>query len=132
MAGPMRWDEYGEKCRANGNLALQVFVCVTTPVEPGPPPQDVMAKHKAYVAGLEVDGKVFLAGPLSNAEGTYMSGAGMIVLRTASLEEARALAEADPMHAAGVRSFTLQAWRLNEGAPLPGVRLSQRGFDMTI
>lgn len=129
MSGPMKWEDYAEKCRAAGNLALEVFVCFTNPVKPGPPPPDVMAEHKAYIAGLETGGQVFLAGPLSNADGTHMSGGGMIVFAAASLAEARALAENDPMHKAGVREFTMQAWRLNEGAPLPGMRLSSRSFD---
>ncbi len=129
MAGPMKWDEYGEKCRENGNLAMEVFVCFTTPINPGPPPADVLAAHKAYIAGLETSGQVFLAGPLSNEEGTHMSGAGMIVLAASSIEAAAELAAADPMHSEGVRSFKIQAWRLNEGAPLPGVRLSNRSFD---
>ncbi len=129
MAGPMKWDEYGAKCRENGNLAMEVFVCFTTPVQPGPPPPDVMAEHKAYIAALETSGKVFLAGPLSNAEGTHMSGAGMIVFAASSVAEAAALAENDPIHKAGIRNFTIQAWRLNEGAPLPGIRLSNRTFD---
>ena len=130
MSGPMKWDEYGAKCRESGQLALEVFACVTTPVNPGPPPADVMAAHKTYIAGLETGGQVFLAGPLSNAEGTHMSGAGMIVFRAGSIAEARAFAERDPMHKAGIRTYTLQAWRLNEGAPIPGVRLSRRSFDL--
>ncbi len=115
MAGPMKWDEYGAICRENGQLALEVFACVTTPVEAGPPPQDVLAEHKAYIAGLETSGKVFLAGPLSNPEGTHMSGAGLIVFAAADMAEARALAAGDPMHRAGIRTYSLQAWRLNEG-----------------
>lgn len=130
MAGPMKWDEYGAKCRENGNLAMEVFVCFTTPVQSRPPPADVMAEHKAYIAGLETSGAVFLAGPLSNEEGTHMSGSGMIVFAAGSIAEATALAEGDPMHKHGIRTFKLQAWRLNEGAPLPGLRLSQRSFDV--
>ena len=42
-----------------------------------------------------------------------------------------ALADADPMHEQGQRGYVLQAWRLNEGAPLPGLRLSARSFDMS-
>ncbi len=130
MAGPMKWDEYGKICRENGNLAMQVFACMTTPVRPGPPPPDVLAQHKAYIAGLETTGKVFLAGPLSNPEGTHMSGAGMIIFAAADMAEANALAADDPMHQAGIRDFTVQAWRLNEGAPMPGLRLSNRSFDL--
>lgn len=59
-----------------------------------------------------------------------MSGSGLIVYVAPSLDAARALAEADPMHQAGQCRFTLQAWRLNEGAPIPGLRLSSRSFDL--
>jgi uncharacterized protein YciI len=130
VAGPMKWDEYGAICRENGQLALEVFACTTSPVAPGPPPPDVLAEHKAYIASLETSGRVFLAGPLSNAEGTHMSGAGLIVFAARDMEDARSLADGDPMHIAGIRTYSLQAWRLNEGAPIPGLRLSRRSFDI--
>ena len=34
----------------------------------------------------------------------------------ASFEEAAELADADPLHKAGVRTYTLQKWRINEGS----------------
>ena len=42
--------------------------------------------------------------------------AGMFVLRAASFEEAAAIADDDPLHKAGVRTYTLQKWRVNEGS----------------
>lgn len=128
MAGPPKWDEYGAMCREAGQLAMEVFVCFTTPVQPGPPPTEVMAEHKAYIASLEEDGRVFLAGPLSNAEATHLSGGGMLVFRADDLEAAKAIADGDPMHREGIRTYKMQAWRLNEGAPLPGSRLSKGIF----
>ncbi|TVR09664.1 MAG: hypothetical protein EA385_06490 [Salinarimonadaceae bacterium] len=129
MAGPMNWDEYGETSRAAGNWAKQVFACFTTPAQSGPPPADLLARHKAYVASLETDGSLFLAGPLSDEEGSVMSGAGLVVLAARDMAHARSLAAADPMHEAGFRRFVIQAWRLNEGTPIPGLRLSRRSFD---
>ena len=126
----MTWDEYGAKCRAAGNLAMEVFACFTTPARPGPPPPDVLSAHKSYLAGLEAEGKVFLAGPLSTEDGAFMSGAGLIVFAVSDLTTARDLAEDDPMHREGIRTFRLQAWRLNEGSPVPGLRLSDRSFDL--
>ncbi len=36
----------------------------------------------------------------------------MFVLRANSFEEAAAIAKTDPFHAAGLRTFTLQKWRI--------------------
>lgn len=40
---------------------------------------------------------------------------GMIVVRARDFEEARAFADRDPMHARGLRSYSVQRWRVNEG-----------------
>lgn len=128
MSGPMTWEDYGTICRARGALAIEVFACFTTPARAGPPPADLLAAHLDYQKHLEAEGSLFLAGPLSDAEAGHLSGAGLIVYAAPTLDAARALAEADPMHRAGHRVFSLQAWRLNEGAPMPGLRLSTRSF----
>jgi hypothetical protein len=36
-------------------------------------------------------------------------------LRAGSFAEAEAIANEDPLHKAGLRTFTLQKWRVNEG-----------------
>jgi hypothetical protein len=48
----------------------------------------------------------------------------MIIYRAASMEDARKLADADPMHAAGARSYTVRRWMVNEGALTLSVGLS--------
>ena len=55
-----------------------------------------------------------------------MSGGGLIVYRAGSLDEARALAEADPMHRDGKRSFTLRRWLINEGSLTVSLALSSQ------
>lgn len=130
MSGPPKWADYGETSRARGSLAMEVFACVTSPARPGPPPADLLDAHLAYQMKLEAAGKLFLAGPLSDDAGEMMSGAGMIIYAVDTIADARALADADPMHSAGQRTYTLQAWRLNEGAPMPGLRLSSRSFEL--
>ena len=42
-------------------------------------------------------------------------GEGMVITRAGSLAEARKIAEEDPMHQCGARSFTVRPWLLNEG-----------------
>jgi uncharacterized protein YciI len=125
----MNWNDYGTICRDRGALAREVFACITTPAKPGPPPAELLAAHLAYQRELEARGALFLAGPLSDVTGTMMSGAGLIVYAAPDIAAALALAEADPMHRSGQRAFTVQGWRLNEGAPVPGLRLSSRSYD---
>jgi hypothetical protein len=50
----------------------------------------------------------------------------MIVLRAASYEAARALADEDPLHAEGVRHYTIRRWRMNEGAMSFTLRFSDQ------
>jgi uncharacterized protein len=39
----------------------------------------------------------------------------MFVYRADSLDEARKIAESDPMHSSGARRFRIRSWLLNEG-----------------
>ena len=55
-----------------------------------------------------------------------MEGAGMILYRAESMEKARALADADPMHASGARSYRLRKWLVNEGSPSFAMALSEQ------
>jgi uncharacterized protein YciI len=70
--------------------------------------------HLRHQATLEKAGVLFAAGPLADEEGKP-TGTSMTVVRAADAAEARRIAEADPMHAAGVRTFTVNRWSLNEG-----------------
>src|SRR3546814_7767222 len=56
------------------------------------------------------------AGPHWADDEESWEGEGMIVLRAGSLAEARAVAEADPMHASGARTFRVRPWLINEGS----------------
>ncbi len=110
------WSEYKETAKSRGALALELYVVESTP-EKGPDAlKATIGDHLAYQRTMEDAGKLAFAGPLSDATGEHMQGNGMIVYRAASLEEARSLAENDPMHAQGVRSFTIRKWLVNEGS----------------
>jgi uncharacterized protein len=71
-------------------------------------------KHVAWLLGLEADGVLFLSGPLLSGPGTG-PGSGVTVIRADDHDAARAIAAADPFVQAGLRTFTLHRWRLNEG-----------------
>lgn len=110
------WSEYMQTAKSRGALALELFVVESLP---GGPVADVKANlpdHLAYQRTLEERNILVLAGPLSDASGKEMQGAGLIVYRATSMDEAQKLAENDPMHKSGARSFTLRKWLVNEGS----------------
>ena len=71
------------------------------------------------------------AGPLSDESGTQMQGTGMLILRAESFDAAKALAENDPMHISGARSFTLRKWLINEGSLTVSVNLANQSVGLT-
>lgn len=92
--------------------------------KPSPTPEKLKAllvEHLEYMIGLEKRGLLFASGPLADGAGPP-TGAGLTILRTASIEEARALAEADPFVKNGVRTFELKEWTIMEGTL--GLRLN--------
>ncbi|MGP6087149.1 YciI family protein [Antarctobacter jejuensis] len=118
------WTTYRETARSRGALALELFAVTTFPAEGGADLAEVLPDHLAYQRQLESQGSLVMAGPLSDETGTQMQGAGLIIYRAATMEDARALADADPMHARGARNYTLRRWMVNEGALTLSVGLS--------
>ena len=118
------WSEYKSHAIDRGALALELYVAQSTPAGA---PEDVKANlpdHLAYQAELERAGKLAFAGPMSDETGDHMQGMGLIIYRAESIEEAKALAEADPMHVSGARAFVLRRWLINEGSLTLEVGLS--------
>ncbi|MDV7141455.1 YciI family protein [Tropicimonas sp. TH_r6] len=124
------WSEYKQEARERGALALELYVVRTRPAKPPEALREMLPTHLAYQAELEAAGKLAFAGPVSDESGENLLGEGMIIYRADSLDEARALAEADPMHKSGTRSFDLRRWLINEGSFTLTVGLSgqQVGF----
>lgn len=125
------WADYKAQAKARGALALELFVVHSTPAKS---PEEVKANlpdHLAYQAKLERSGRLAFAGPMSDETGDQMEGVGMVVYRAESLQVARALAEADPMHTSGARSYTLRRWLINEGSFTLHVGLSTGGATLS-
>jgi uncharacterized protein YciI len=78
-------------------------------------------EHIRWLLGLERDDVLFLSGPLLSGPGTG-PGSGATVIRAGDEEAARVIAAGDPFVLAGLRTFTVHRWRLNEGSI--GVRIS--------
>lgn len=75
-------------------------------------PPELMQAHLAHQVDLEKSGIMFAAGPaFTEGEETF----GIIVIRAANRAEATKIADADPLHTAGVRTYSLREWTVNEG-----------------
>lgn len=125
------WADYKAEAKGRGALALELYVAHSTPAKA---PQDVKASlpdHLAYQADLERAGQLAFAGPMSDETGDHMQGMGLIIYRADSLETARALAEADPMHKSGARTFVLRRWMINEGSVTVSAKLSTGGATLS-
>jgi uncharacterized protein YciI len=111
-------------------LRKKLYVLLSKPRVAAEKLKPLLAAHLEYMVGLEKRGLVFASGPLADGEGP-MSGHGMTVLRVASAVEARAIAEADPFYANGLRSFELKEWTIMEGTLGLRVNLSDQSVEVT-
>ncbi len=99
---------------AKNFLGKEMYLVITRPVR-SPEINKRVGEHLEHQVALEKAGVLFAAGPLY-PKGSSEPEAGMFVLRANSFEEAEAIAAADPLHKAGLRTYTIQKWRMNEGS----------------
>ena len=118
------WAEYKFQAKARGAMALELFVVISTPAKSPLHVKEVLAEHLAYQAEIERAGRLAGAGPLSDETGTQMEGAGLIIYLAEGLYDAKALADGDPMHSSGTRTYILRRWLVNEGSGIQGRVLS--------
>jgi uncharacterized protein YciI len=110
-------------------LGKEMYLVITRPVR-SPEIAKRLPDHLAHQVDLERRGIMFAAGPLYDRD-SNVPQAGMFVLRAGSFEEAEAIAKTDPLHAAGLRTFTLQKWRVNEGSITVKINYSDRTVEIT-
>jgi uncharacterized protein len=111
-------------------LRRKFFVVLS---QPSPTPEKLKAflvAHLEYMIGLEKRGVLFASGPLGDGRPGPPNGAGLTILRSASAEEARALADADPFVVNGLRTYELREWTLMEGSLGLRVNLSDQSVDV--
>jgi uncharacterized protein YciI len=104
-------------------LGHDYWLILSTP-EPATTAADIqthLQDHLDWLLELEGKGTLFASGPLL-AGPDVGPGSGVTVLRAADQAQAQAIAAADPFVRAGLRSFQVYRWRLNEGSV--SVRLS--------
>ncbi len=80
-----------------------------------------VGEHVRWLLQLEQDDVLFLSGPLLSGLGTG-PGSGATVIRAADADAAQSIAARDPFVQAGLRTFAVHRWRLNEGSI--GIRIS--------
>ena len=125
------WNEYKKIAKERGCLALELYVVESTPAKSPEDLQATLPDHLAYQQEQEKAGTLAFAGPISDLTGEQLHGSGLIIYRAASMEDAKKLADADPMHATGTRTYTLRKWLINEGSLSLNVGLSTNrvGFE---
>jgi uncharacterized protein YciI len=88
-----------------------------------------LPRHLEYMIALEKKGVLFASGPLAEADG-QVRGDGLTIVRAASAQAARAIAEADPFVVHGPRSFELREWTVMEGSLGIKVNLSDQSLEL--
>jgi uncharacterized protein len=101
--------------RDHGLLCQPMFVLTSTASTTGLKPiLEILPAHLEYWARMEREQIMFAAGPKMPVDPTQAwSGEGMVIFRAPSMDAAKEIAEADPMHKSQARSYTLSPWLLN-------------------
>lgn len=100
---------------SEGRLRKLLYVVISRANGGFGPIKDNIQAHLDYLGTLEANGTLFMAGPFFNEEPNSWSGDGLLIYNATSLEEATRIAEADPLHRSGARSFSIRPWLLNDG-----------------
>ena len=100
---------------SRGMLQKQLYAVFTTPANGMGPVMANIEAHLKFQVELEQKGIMFGAGPFWTDDEKQWQGEGMVIIRAASLDEAKKIAASDPMHASGARTFRVRPWLLNEG-----------------
>ena len=107
-----------------GMLQKQLYVVHTKPTNGLGPVMQNIEPHLKFQIELEEKGIMFGAGPFWDDAEEKWEGEGMVIIRAGSLAEAREIADSDPMHKSGARSYTVRPWLLNEGTVTVKIRYS--------
>jgi uncharacterized protein YciI len=109
------------------HLGKQLWVIFSEPTEKAGDRREVFSQHIAHQHDIEDRGILFAAGPFLGPDGNP-KGPGMIIIRAKDEAEARAIADSDPFHKLGYRSYRLEHWRMNEGTFNLRINYSNRTY----
>jgi uncharacterized protein YciI len=85
---------------------------------------EILPEHLEYQIAIEKNGSLFAAGPVIDEDGNRVGG--IIVYRADDFAAARKIADADPMHARGIRTYSINKWTVNEGGFTVRINYSDR------
>jgi len=108
-------------------LRKQLWVIITKRVASPEEVRKHLRAHLDHQISLEKQGIMYGAGP-ATVPGGSEPAFGLIIIRASSSEEARQIADRDPMHSAGVRTYTLYQWSMNEGRLTITLDFSDRSY----
>ncbi|MGE0503476.1 MAG: YciI family protein [Rhizobiaceae bacterium] len=111
-------------------LQKQLYAIFTTPVGGIGPVLAILEEHLKFQVSLEADGTLYAAGPMWTDDEKTWEGDGLVVVRAGSRREAITIAERDPMHRSGARSFTVRPWMINEGTVTLRLDYSSQKFTL--
>ena len=97
-------------------LQKQLYAIFTTPTNGLEPVFAHLEDHLRYQVMLEEEGIMYAAGPLWTDDEQSWEGEGLVVVRVDTRQDAIRIAERDPMHKSGARSFKVRPWLINEGS----------------
>lgn len=109
-----------------GLLHKELYIAITEPLS-GPGLADKLHDHILGQIDLERRNILFGAGPLQD-EDKERPTRGMFIIRATSFAEARSILDQDVFHKAGMRTYKLFRWSLNEGS----INLTVNYSDQTV
>lgn len=112
-------------------LQRQLYAIFTTPTDGLGPVFATIEEHLRFQVRLEAEGILYAAGPMWTDDEQSWEGEGLVVVKAASRDEAIAIAESDPMHKSGARSFRVRPWLINEGSVTITLNNSSQTFTYT-
>jgi uncharacterized protein len=125
--------EMNEDARAGELMAKmlrkKLYVLISKPLVAPEKLKPLLATHLDYMIDLEKRGLLFASGPLTDVGGAP-SGHGLTILRVKDAAQARAIAEAEPFFASGLRTFELKEWTVMEGSLGLRVNLSDQSIEV--
>jgi uncharacterized protein YciI len=116
---------------SNGMMQQQVYVIFSTPTNGIGPVLENLEAHLKHQAEIEQAGTLIAAGPHWTDDENFWEGEGMFVIRADSLAEANAIADTDPMHKVGARSFKARPWLINDGGLVVHLSFSNQRMTLT-